>query len=223
MCVCVRGVYKYAHILYIYMRVCVRCIMLHRWFHISSLPPPHLPSTQQNPAHRRETGQSWGWFIASRLPDKTEEVDHGQGEWGGWCQNPRKAQAQPERWRLKLFKDVMSKQWKLFVGAAKDTKGISWNICAQSLLENLLRLLGPFSCRKSKLVIQKKCSVVHHNTSLFEKQQAAGKKLVAYSNLERKLYPQKLLNNAASNNPAAVIIPKSSLPHCFFHPPQKKN
>lgn len=87
-----------------------------------------------------------------------------------------------------MFKDVfLSKQWKLVVGAAKDTKGISWNICAQSLLENLLCLLGPFSCRKSKLVIPKKCSVVHHNTSLFEKQQAAKKKLVAYSNLERKL------------------------------------
>ena len=167
--------------------VCVRCIMLHELFHTPSLPPPHLPSTQQNPAHRRETRQSWGWFITSRLPDKTEEVDHGQGEWGGWCQNPRKAQAQPERWRLKFDKDVVSKQWKLVVGAAKHTKGISWNICAWCLLENLLRLLGPFSCRKSKLVIPKKCSVVHHNTSLFEKQQAAKKKLVAYSNLERKL------------------------------------
>ena len=111
---CVGGfidIYTYIYIYHnytcmVYVHAC-RCVgvcsmyILHKLFHISSLPPP--PHTSLNPTepvpHRRETGQSWGWFIASRLPNKTEEVDHGQGEWGGWCQNPRKAQAQPERWR----------------------------------------------------------------------------------------------------------------------------
>ena len=62
------------------------------------------------------------------------------------------------------------------MNAVKDTKGIYIYIYllflfsklagTQTLLENLFRLLGPFSCRKSKQVIPKKCSFVHHNTQI---------------------------------------------------------
>lgn len=159
------------------MRVC-SVYILHKLFHTSSLPPHTFPQPNGTQRTAEKLGKAGGGSSPVDCQTKLKRWIMAKVNEVADAKIPGRHKRNLNGGDDEMFKDVfLSKQWKLVVGAAKDTKGISWNICAQSLLENWLRLLGPFSCRKSKLVIPKKCSVVHHNTSLFEKQQAAKKKV----------------------------------------------
>lgn len=158
--------------------VCVRCIFSINYFIHHPYPPHTFPQPNGTQRTAEKLGKAGGGSSPVDCQTKLKRWIMAKVNEVADAKIPGRHKRNLNGGDDEMFKDVfLSKQWKLVVGAAKDTKGISWNICAQSLLENWLRLLGPFSCRKSKLVIPKKCSVVHHNTSLFEKQQAAKKKV----------------------------------------------